>query len=100
MFKPLISGQPYRLNEFAYTFKLNQRVRAASLIINTYKLPKNTPDNLKLEPIVKEKELFENKVCYPPILAVRKWRVFIMDTRKYRGKYGYCEPQKIFIIIV
>jgi hypothetical protein len=88
----------YRLNKFSYTFKLNQRVKAAGIIkgdgyshrkifleevINNYKF------KVFKEPV--EVEKFVNRECYPPIPAIRRWIKWV-HTKHIVYCIGKCYP--------
>jgi len=83
----------YKLNEFIFRIKLNQRVNAASIIYkgkfkkksdSFYQEP--IPDNIIINII--------NKHCSPPILVIRKWKKWMLTIPRF-SKYNYkCEYYK------
>jgi hypothetical protein len=92
----------YRLNKFSYTFKLNQRVKAAGIIkgdgyshrkifseevINNYKF------KVFKEPV--EVEKFVNRECYCPIVAIRRWKIWVNTHKGYKPLKCYpCDLKK------
>lgn len=89
----------YRLNQFGYTFKLNQRVKAASVkkdiqgkFCTIEELENDFQKLLQLkvtEPV--EVEKFVNRECYPPIPAIRKWIKWVR-TKHIVYCVGKCYP--------
>jgi hypothetical protein len=68
---------PYQLNKFVYAFKLNQRVKAASLVAYEpfYHLKKN--DEF-IKPLILESNNEPIKIyCSEPILAIKKRKVWL-----------------------
>lgn len=95
--EPILSPT-YRLNKFSYTFKLNQRVKAASIrngkgyshkkifdeeVINSLKF--------KVFEELVEVEKFVNRECYPPIPAIRRWIKWV-QTKHIVYCIGRCYP--------
>jgi hypothetical protein len=93
----------YRLNQFGYTFKLNQRVKAASIKKNNYvkfcKIEELENDFQKLlqlkvtEPV--EVIKFINRECYCPIVAIRRWKIWVNTHKGYNPLKCYpCDLKK------
>lgn len=89
----------YRLNKFSYTFKLNQRVKAAAIRktdgLSSYKnqTMNDFGNSLKFkvfEELV-EVEKFVNRECYPPIPAIRRWIKWV-QTKHIVYCIGKCYP--------
>jgi hypothetical protein len=87
---------PYQLNKFVYSFKLNQRVKAASLVADEpfYHLKKN---DLFLKPLILELNDEPIKIyCSEPILAIKKRKVWLKQFLYVYNSDIQCVPCKFF----
>lgn len=82
---------PYQLNKFVYAFKLNQRVKAASLLADApfYYLKK---DDKFLKPLIVENDEPIKIYCSEPILAIKKKKVWLKQfVYKYNSNISCIE---------
>lgn len=76
---------PYQLNKFVYAFKLNQRVKAASIVPNTkyekycskYFINLNSDYYIRLKTIKESNDEPIKIYCSEPILAIKKRKVWL-----------------------
>jgi hypothetical protein len=70
---------PYQLNKFVYAFKLNQRVKAASLVSDEpiYNLKKDKVLKKLQSPLILENNKPIKIYCSEPILAIKKRKVWL-----------------------
>jgi hypothetical protein len=86
----------YRLNEFSFCLKLNQRIKAAAIIYKPKYKNKGDTFFQKVTLTFDTPPIHSaNKECYPPILCIRKWKKWLqMKSRK--SKYNFkCEKLNI-----
>ena len=91
-----IKSPSYSLSKFTYAFKLNQMVKAASLTKKTFYVKKTKEhkriDVKIIQNIEKEIVIVPNRPCYKPILAIRKWKIWIRFSNQYgvKSKCNIC----------
>ena len=82
---------PYQLNKFVYIFKLNQRVKAASLMANTIfenrsiKYYDKDDYKIRFKTIVESNDCPKQIICSEPILAIKKRKVWL---KQFIPKYN------------
>ena len=89
----------YRLNKFSYTFKLNQRIKAAAVRKDSIFYPSKggmrseIVENIIMKEPVEPRENFVNTECSPPIPAIRKWKIWVKTPHRVYC-IGKCFPCK------
>lgn len=87
---------PYKLRPFGYCRLLNDRVRAASLMIRkvnyTTNLNIDIEPNFRVVPDEQVYEIIENYNCFTCFVGIRKWKYWLMKPEHYFTKKVPCYP--------